>query len=71
METLLLAEMRRYDDPWRLWDQPDDGLTPPPAGQAKANSAGGANRAGKANAAGGAGKKRKQNQPAAAGASGG
>jgi choline-sulfatase len=29
MEALLLAEMRRLDDPWRLWDQPDDGLTPP------------------------------------------
>lgn len=30
MEALLLAEMRRLHDPWRLWDQPDDGLTPPP-----------------------------------------
>jgi choline-sulfatase len=30
METLLLAEMRRHHDPWRLWDQPSDGLTPPP-----------------------------------------
>ena len=30
MEMLLLAEMRRLDDPWRLWNQPDDGLTPPP-----------------------------------------
>ena len=30
METLLLAEMRRLDDPWRLWNQPTDGLTPPP-----------------------------------------
>ena len=29
MEALLLAEMRRLDDPYRLWDQPDDGLTPP------------------------------------------
>ena len=29
MESLLLAEMRRLDDPHRLWDQPDDGLTPP------------------------------------------
>lgn len=39
MQTLLLAEMRRLDDPWRLWNQPDDGLTPPPtppAGKAKA-----------------------------------
>jgi arylsulfatase A-like enzyme len=30
MEALLLAEMRRLNDPYRLWDQPDDGLTPPP-----------------------------------------
>jgi arylsulfatase A-like enzyme len=30
METLLLSEMRRLNDPYRLWDQPDDGLTPPP-----------------------------------------
>jgi arylsulfatase A-like enzyme len=29
MEQLLLAEMRRWDDPYRLWDQPDDGLQPP------------------------------------------
>lgn len=29
MEDLLLAEMRRLDDPYRLWNQPDDGLTPP------------------------------------------
>lgn len=39
MEALLLAEMRRLDDPWRLWNQPDDGLIPPPepkAGKAKA-----------------------------------
>lgn len=33
MEALLLAEMRRLDDPWRLWNQPDDGLTPPPEGK--------------------------------------
>ena len=26
MEELLLAEMRRLDDPYRFWDQPDDGL---------------------------------------------
>jgi hypothetical protein len=32
METLLLAEMRRLNDPWRLWNQPSDGLTPPPEG---------------------------------------
>jgi arylsulfatase A-like enzyme len=30
MEALLLSEMRRLHDPWRLWNQPDDGLTPPP-----------------------------------------
>jgi hypothetical protein len=29
MEELLLSEMRRLEDPWRLWDQPDDGLAPP------------------------------------------
>jgi len=29
MEELLLAEMRRLNDPWRLWNQPDDGLKPP------------------------------------------
>lgn len=29
MEALLLAEMRRLDDPYRLWNQPADGLTPP------------------------------------------
>ncbi|QDV23517.1 sulfatase-like hydrolase/transferase [Aureliella helgolandensis] len=28
MEALLLAEMRRLDDPYRMWTQPDDGLTP-------------------------------------------
>jgi choline-sulfatase len=32
MRALLLAEMRRLDDPWRLWNQPSDGLTPPPEG---------------------------------------
>ena len=39
METLLLAEMRRLNDPWRLWNQPADGLTPPlspPTGKDKA-----------------------------------
>jgi arylsulfatase A-like enzyme len=39
MEALLLAEMRRLNDPWRLWNQPADGLTPPaeglPAGKGK------------------------------------
>ena len=29
MEEMLLAEMRRLNDPWRLWNQPDDGQTPP------------------------------------------
>lgn len=29
MRTLLLAEMRRLNDPWRFSDQPDDGLKPP------------------------------------------
>ncbi len=29
MEALLLSEMRRLNDPWRLWDQPDDGLPVP------------------------------------------
>lgn len=30
MQALLLAEMRRLHDPYRFWNQPDDGLTPPP-----------------------------------------
>ena len=30
MEALLLAEMRRLDDPYRLWNQPNDGLAPQP-----------------------------------------
>ncbi len=29
MQTLLLTEMRRWNDPYRLWNQPDDGLRPP------------------------------------------
>ena len=29
MEALLLSEMRRLDDPYRLWNQPADGLEPP------------------------------------------
>ena len=29
MEDLLLAEMRRLEDPWRLWNQPDDDLVAP------------------------------------------
>jgi arylsulfatase A-like enzyme len=32
MEALLLAEMRRLNDPWRLWNQPADGLMPPSDG---------------------------------------
>ncbi|MEQ1827409.1 MAG: sulfatase-like hydrolase/transferase [Pirellula sp.] len=28
MEAHLLSEMRRLHDPWRLWNQPDDGLPP-------------------------------------------
>ncbi|MCA9072428.1 MAG: hypothetical protein KDA84_26065, partial [Planctomycetaceae bacterium] len=35
MEALLLSEMRRLDDPYRLWNQPDDGLTPPKATRKK------------------------------------
>ena len=35
MEALLLSEMRRLNDPWRLWNQPKDGLTPPPASKPK------------------------------------
>ena len=31
MESLLLDEMRRQDDPYRLWNQPDDGLKTPSA----------------------------------------
>ena len=30
MKSLLLAEMRRLDDPWRFSDQPGDNLEPPP-----------------------------------------
>jgi arylsulfatase A-like enzyme len=30
MEALLLSEMRRLNDPYRLWNQPNDGLQPPP-----------------------------------------
>ncbi len=44
MKALLLAEMRRLNDPWRFSDQPDDNLPPPPApagkgkGKAKKNA---------------------------------
>lgn len=37
MEALLLAEMRRLEDPWRLWNQPDDGLSSPADAPAKAD----------------------------------
>ncbi|WP_254509464.1 sulfatase-like hydrolase/transferase [Anatilimnocola floriformis] len=38
MRALLLAEMRRNHDPYRLWNQPDDGLQPPvDAGTNKGN----------------------------------
>ncbi len=30
MQSLLLDQMRHYDDPFRLWNQPDDGLPTPP-----------------------------------------
>ncbi|MCA9047917.1 MAG: sulfatase-like hydrolase/transferase [Planctomycetaceae bacterium] len=29
MQALLLSEMRRLNDPYRLWNQPNDGLEPP------------------------------------------
>jgi hypothetical protein len=29
MEAVLLEEMRRHDDPYRLWQQPKDGLKAP------------------------------------------
>jgi hypothetical protein len=38
MQELLLAEMRRLEDPWRLWNQPDDGLPSPPKAAPKAKS---------------------------------
>ena len=31
MQALLLDQMRLHDDPFRLWNQPDDGLPTPPA----------------------------------------
>jgi len=40
MEALLLSEMRRLHDPWRLWNQPTDGLTPPPEGPLSGQGAG-------------------------------
>lgn len=38
MEALLLAEMRRLDDPYRLWNQPDDGLPAVPKPKARRKS---------------------------------
>lgn len=35
MQGLLLAEMRRLEDPWRFTNQPSDNLPPPPAAPAK------------------------------------
>ena len=35
MQNLLLAEMRRLEDPWRFSNQPSDNLPPPPAAPAK------------------------------------
>ena len=43
MEALLLGEMRRLDDPYRLWNQPGDGLTPPPEAPAGKKKAGAKN----------------------------
>lgn len=40
MESLLLAEMRRLDDPYRLWNQPSDGRNaeePPAKAKRKKN----------------------------------
>ena len=39
MRALLLSEMRRLNDPWRLWNQPGDGLTPPTEPPAKQKAA--------------------------------
>lgn len=35
MESLLLEQMRLFDDPYRLWNQPDDGLAFPSEAEAK------------------------------------
>lgn len=37
MRALLLAEMRRLNDPWRFSNQPDDGLTPPKGNKSGSN----------------------------------
>lgn len=39
MQTLLLSEMRRLDDPWRFSNQPADNLPPLPKPASKANKA--------------------------------
>lgn len=39
LQGLLLAEMRRLHDPYRLWHQPADGLVPPPEPAAKQKAA--------------------------------
>lgn len=38
MKALLLAEMRKHNDPWRFQDQPDDGLVPPQQASKKAKT---------------------------------
>lgn len=38
MQALLLAEMRRHDDPYRFSNQPTDGLTPPKGNKRKAKA---------------------------------
>jgi arylsulfatase A-like enzyme len=40
MQAVLLAEMRRLDDPWRFWNQPSDNLPAPPAPAPKAKGKG-------------------------------
>ncbi|HCN75962.1 MAG TPA: sulfatase [Verrucomicrobiales bacterium] len=40
MQALLLAEMRRLNDPWRFSDQPDDNLPAPPAPQPRGKGKG-------------------------------
>lgn len=40
MRALLLSEMRQHDDPWRLWNQPAEGLTPPEGGKSQRKAKG-------------------------------
>ncbi len=47
MQALLLAEMRRLDDPFRFSDQPDDNLPPPPAPAPRTGKGKGKGKAGK------------------------